>query len=286
MLAIIAGSCFSQIPNSGFENWTNMGTYDNPDQWGTMNNTTASSAIFTAIKGTPGSPGTFCIKLSSQSDSRSVINGIAVSGVLDSITLMPKSGFPFSIRPQSLKGNWQHMVYGASPGSVSSFLTKWNTALSKRDTVGIATQTLSGMAMSWAAFTINFTYQSGENPDTCTIILKSSGKTPTQNDYLWVDNLSFSGSVAGISDNSDQNIALNIFPNPANNEVEFSNSKNIHKGDILIISDMLGNEIFKKTMNENSFKINTSNFANGTYICKLVNSYSVQYSNSKFTIQH
>jgi hypothetical protein len=288
LFVLIACSGFSQIPNSGFENWTNMGTYDNPNSWGTMNNTTVSSGIYTVIKGTPGSPGIACIKLISQTDGnkRSVINGIAVSGILDSTTQMPKSGFPFSQRPQSLTGNWQHMTYGSGSGFISALLTQWNTSSNKRDTVAFANLPLGGMVMSWTAFSINFSYQSSVNPDTCIIVLSASGSSPTQNDYLWVDNLAFSGLVTGVSESPDQNIALNIFPNPANNEVEFTNSKAIHNGDILIISDMLGNEIFRKKINEDSFKINTSNFANGTYICKMVNSYNVQYFITKFTIQH
>jgi hypothetical protein len=286
LFAMIASSCFSQIPNNGFENWTSMGIYDNLVSWGTLNNTTALDSIFTATKSAPGSPGSYYLNLTSKTIGGVAVNGIAVSGVLDSITLLPRSGFALSAQPQKFTGKWQHMLYGTSAGSVSVLLSKWNTGLNKRDTVATAMQSLSGMVMSWAAFSINFTYQSSAIPDSCIIILKASGVSPTAGDYLWVDNLAFSGSVAGVSESADQNTTLNIFPNPANNEIEFSNSKNINKGDLLIISDMLGNEIFRKKIIESSFKINSSNFANGTFICKLINSYGVQYSINKFTIQH
>ncbi len=285
-LAIIANSCFSQIPNSGFENWTSMGSYYNPELWGTMNNTTASFAIFTATKGTPGSPGSSYLKLISKKINSAIVNGIAVSGILDSITQTPKSGFPFSLRPQSFTGKWQHMIYGSSQGSVSVLLTRWDTTFNIRDTVAIANQTLSGMDMSWTNFTINFTYKSGTFPDTCIIVLKASGINPSQEDYLWVDNLAFSGSVAGISESDNKIFSLNTFPNPANNEIEFTCSKSFYPDYRLIISDMTGHEIFKKSINENSFKINTSGFANGTYIYKLVNSFDVQCPFGKFTIQH
>jgi hypothetical protein len=286
LLTIIAGACFAQIPNSGFENWTSMGTYKNPDSWGTMNNSTALSSVFTATQGSPGSPGSYYLKLTSQTIASVVVNGIAASGVLDSITQLPKSGFPFSQRPQSFTGKWQHMLSGSSAGSVSVLLTRWNTSSGKRDTVATASQTLSGMVMSWAAFTITFTYLSGYNPDTCIIFMKASGSSPTSGDYLWVDNLAFSGSVTGIKESSGQISALNVYPNPANNEIEITSSRSFHNGDRLIISDMIGNVIFNKIVNENSFKINTSSIANGTYIYKLVNSFNVQFNNGKFTIQH
>lgn len=286
LFALIACSCFSQIQNSDFENWTNMGSYENPDSWGTMNNTTASSDIFTVTKGTPGNPGSAYLKLTSQTIVPSVVNGIAVCGVLDSITQLPKSGFPYSLRPQSFTGKWQHMIFGTSQGSISVFLTRWNTSLSQRETVATASQTLSGMAMSWAAFTINFVYQSGNYPDTCVIIMKASGTSPTQDDYLWVDNLAFSGSVASISESVDMIFSMNTLPNPANNEIEFTCSQPFLKGDRLIISDMSGNVIFEEIINESSCKINTSGFANGTYVCKLVNSFNIEYSIDKFIIQH
>ena len=105
LFAFTANFCFSQIPNSGFENWTNMGAYENPDSWGTMNNKTAISGIYTATKSSPGNPGSAFLKLTSRTIGTDVVNGIAVSGVLDSISQLPKSGFPFSLRPQSFIGN-------------------------------------------------------------------------------------------------------------------------------------------------------------------------------------
>lgn len=55
----------AQLPNPGFETWTNMGTYENPDGWATLNDLTTMSGIYTATKGTPGSPGSSYLKLTS-----------------------------------------------------------------------------------------------------------------------------------------------------------------------------------------------------------------------------
>jgi len=288
-LIVIIGMAINanaQIPNSGFEDWTNMSTYTNPNNWGTMNNTTAAASIFTATKGTPGSPGSFYLKLTSKSINSVVVNGVAVSGVIDSIAQTAKSGFPFTARPQSFTGKWQHMIFGSSQGSISALLTRWNSISGERDTIATLNLTLTGMAMSWANFSIDFIYQSGNNPDTCVIVLKPSGANPSQEDYLWVDNLAFSGSVAGITESPDQIFSLNTFPNPANNEMEFNYSKPFNNGDRIIISDILGNEILNKGLVENSFKINTSAYANGTYIYKLVSSLGVNFITGKFAIQH
>jgi len=282
----IASVGYSQIPNPGFEDWTVMGTYSNPTSWGTMNNNTASSAIFTATKGAPGNPGASYLKLTSKTIGGNVVNGIAVSGVLDSITKLPKSGFPFTQRPQSLTGKWQHMIYGTSQGAVSALLTKWNSALGVRDTVAAIAFNLSGMQMSWQNFSIDLVYHSGEYPDSCIIFLQASGPVPAANDYLWVDDLAFVGSVAGLTEMSLPKITVTSFPNPADNSIEFRSSLPLQKSDKVIVYDLPGNEIAQINANESAVVLNTSNFPNGIYIFKVIDTYNVPYFTGKFTVQH
>ena len=166
VLMFIVSSIQAQIPNFSFENWTSMGTYSNPTDWGTMNNTTASTNIFTATKATPGNPGSSYLKLTSKTVGASVVTAIAVSGVLDSITKQPISGFAFNQRPASFTGKWQYM-YTTTPGLISVKLTRWNSVTHARETVANASKTLTGMVMSWDSFNINLTYLNGNYPDTC-----------------------------------------------------------------------------------------------------------------------
>jgi hypothetical protein len=213
--SFISVSAFAQILNNGFENWTSMGAYSNPDNWETLNNYTALAGVYTATKGMPGNPGASYLMLTSKTVSTSVVNGVAVYGKLDVPSMQGVAGLPFTQQPVRLTGNWQHMIYGSSQGSVLVKLTKWNTVTNMRNVVATGSVTLSGMAMSWTTFTVNLTYTSSVAPDSCMIVLKASGTTPTNNDYLWVDNLAFSGSVTGIN-NLENNISdVSIFPNPA-----------------------------------------------------------------------
>lgn len=272
--AFFSASAFAQIPNNGFENWTAVGTYSVPDGWGTMNNTTALAGIYTATKATPGSPGASYLKLTSKTVGPGVVNGIAVSGKLDSTTMLPISGFPFISQPLSFTGKWQHMIYGSSQGSISVTLTKWNSGTNQREVIAIANQTLSGMAMSWANFTINFNYLSSIAPDSCTIVLKASGANPTNNDYLWVDNLAFSGSVTGINNIETYVSNISVYPNPSieNITVELNIKKT---SDIkLQLVDMLGKSVksINTTEAQGAYKtiINTTGLSKGTYFLKVV----------------
>ena len=66
ILIALAVNVFAQIPNNGFENWTNMGSYYNPVSWACLNDETASAGVFTCERGTPGDPGNYFLKLTSK----------------------------------------------------------------------------------------------------------------------------------------------------------------------------------------------------------------------------
>lgn len=262
-----------QIPNYSFENWNNMGSYDNPDQWGTLNNTTTSLGVYTVTKATPGNPGSSYMKITSKTAGPGVAPGIAVSGVLDSITMQPKSGFPFYQRPANFTGKWQHMIFGSSQGSISVTLTKWDTVNAMRETVAVANLTLSGMAMSWANFSIPFTYQTGNNPDTCIIILKASGANPTDQDYLWVDNLGFSGSVVGISDEAAAMSIVSTFPNPASGILVIDIALTTSQNTVIEITDVTGRVVLTHKAGlltgDSRQTIDISGLAKGIYVLRV-----------------
>lgn len=273
--AFISLSSFAQIPNFSFENWTTVGTYEVPNQWGTMNNTTATFSVYTATKGTPGNPGSSYLKLTSTTLGPTVVNGIAVSGKLDSITMKPISGFPFTSQPASFTGRWQHMIFGNSQGSLKATLTKWNTILNKRDTIAIAAQGLTGMAMNWANFTINFNYWSSNAPDSCIIELRASGSNPTDQDYLWVDNLAFTGNVTGIKNEQTIINSIVVYPNPGSENITLNlDIKNPSKTSFEII-DISGKVILTKDLGfiqgESKHEINVSTIARGSYFMRVTN---------------
>ncbi|MEO6902659.1 MAG: T9SS type A sorting domain-containing protein [Bacteroidia bacterium] len=258
----------AQIPNNSFEKWTTMGSYSNPEGWGTMNNKTASAKVYTATKGTPGSAGAAYLILTSLKVGSSVVNGIAVSGKLDSITMKPISGFAFNQRPTALTGKWQFM--GSNPGSISVTLTKWNSSTKMRETIGTASKTLSGMAMSWASFSIPFTYSNSSLPDTCIIVLEASGSKPVVNDYLWVDNLNFTGIIA--TKLKEEAVVLNsmtVYPNPASNYITLNFNTLSPQLITIKIVDVVGKVVLIKNISllEGNSKeiINTSSLATGSY---------------------
>ena len=276
---LFAATVFAQIPNGNFESWTSkaQGLYDIPNQWGTMNNTTAKDSIFTIEKGTIGNPATsYYLRVISKAigTGTTVVNGIAVSGKLDTISMQPKSGFAYTGQPKSFTGKWQFMWMHASPGSISATLTKWNSSLKKREVIARAIDTLGGMEMSWVPFSIDFIYVSGNMPDSCIIVLKASGSDPGDGDYLFVDDLTFAGSAANVPNNSGFINSVNVYPNPSAKNIVIDFNINKLQNIKIEMTDLRGRIVKEANLGFvngfNRYSIDADGISKGTYFINLI----------------
>ncbi len=276
-IIIIGNSLFAQLPNAGFETWTTVGAYSLPTGWDNINAKTNSMSVYTCEKGTPGNPGSSYLKLTSKTMGTSVAPGIAVSGILDTATYMPKSGFTYTSRPANFTGSWQYMGFSGDVGHIAILLSKWNASLSKRDTVSFTNYALAGMVMSWGTFTIPLTYMSSSlTPDSAIIVLAASGTTPANNSYLYVDNLAFTGSVptTSVANVTNHSSFTLLYPNPATGTTTISYNTVSENNIKILVNDMSGRSIVtlspKATIGENAFPLNVSGFAKGIYTVRII----------------
>jgi hypothetical protein len=278
---VIANTTFSQIPNNGFENWTNMGTYITPDNWANLNAVTYPAAVFTCMKGIPGNPGNAYLKLITKPVSgMGTLPGIAVCGILNPTTFKAVSGFAYSSRPATLKGNWQYMAYGADQGYIGVYLTKWNPATHARDTIGRIGYPLPGMVMSWQSFSLPLTYFSSGLPDSAMIILSASGTSPVTQSYLYIDNLFFQGGTVGLDDLSEQSY-LKIYPNPVVSgrlTIDLINSSNTASS--VEIMDLRGRPVLIDHLNYKNFPhtVDVSALHSGVYLLRINSIGGILYS--------
>ncbi len=266
----IGTSAHAQIPNAGFENWTSKGSYSNPNSWGCLNDLTSPMSVYTCTKATPGVEGSSYIKLVSKNVTGvGVVPGIAVSGTIDMQT-MKGTGFAYSQRPASFNGSWQYMPFGSSVGFVRVEFTRWDANSGLPVSVGSAYQDLNGMAMSWTTFSMPITYLDPGNPDTCIITLSASGSTPTVNDYLYVDNLSFvGGSSTGIKE-ATASVSVRVFPNPVSDKLEIETVELNGKDVNVEVFDLLGKKVISVARYGSSDKmIDVSFLPKGEYLVKL-----------------
>lgn len=261
----------AQVPNASFESWTNHGSYSTPDGWDNRNAQTASAATFTCQQGTPGTDGNYYMRLISKKIGSSVVNGIAVSGRLDSSTGAPVSGFPYTGRPASLTGKWQYMAFGNDQGYVSIGLTKWNTASNKRDTIGNTTYLLPDMVMGWADFSININYASQATPDSAMIVFSPSNElNATDNSYIFVDELKFSDFPTSIASANAIKQNIKAYPNPAKDHILLEFEPAGRKAIITLI-DITGQVVTTTLITEgtNKYQLSIQNIHQGIYFLKM-----------------
>ncbi|MBK7027866.1 MAG: T9SS type A sorting domain-containing protein [Bacteroidales bacterium] len=278
----LALSISAQLPNPGFENWTIVGSFETPDFWGNMNASTSGSGVYTITKGVSGpASGAAFVKLMTKDVAGTITPGIIVSGMLDEATLKPKSGIPFTGRPEKLKGKWQFMGYGTDVATFSGWLTKWNTSVHQRDTIAILSGNTSGMLHSWGDFNFPFTYRSAAIPDSVVIMISSSSSNPVKNSFIWLDDLAFDGTVTSVEPVNTK-IEVNVFPNPASQfvKVSFYSPKDDQVN--FILNDNIGNRVaeyqFDVAQGSNTVMIDLSSarIHNGLYFLSMHASFAAQ----------
>ena len=156
---------------------------------------------------------------------------------------------------------------GTDFGFISVYLTKWNTTTNTRDTVSKTVSTLFGMVMTWSTFNILLSYQMGIFPDSAQIVLSASGKiTPAHGDFLYVDNLSFAGTAAGLGNTENLISDIDIFPNPS---ADIFTIKSVKEITSIEIYNALGENIFSSEPKTKIYELDLQNKSNGIYFIKI-----------------
>ncbi len=267
-LSLIAVASYAQIPNNGFEAWiTPSGqSYENPSGWGTSNDigTQLPTPLVNVTKETtdPGA-GTTSILMETKNITFTNVAGVALTGEITySNTLKFSGGFPYNTRPGQLTGKIKYAPASTDSSFILAVLFKWNTTLSKRDT--IATAVLStGAISSWGTFGASFHYTMTESPDSALILLSSSkGFLGQAGSKLWIDDLVFQYG-AGTEDINKP--SLTVFPNPAQSTLYFNaipgqyQAANIYSytGILMLTTKLQGNNIDISTLPNGSYILTT-----------------------------
>jgi hypothetical protein len=270
----------AQIPNASFETWTAHTGYDTPDSWGNTNSLTTLASTYTCEKGTGGATGggSYYLKLTSKTVLTAVIPGVAVTGTisLTGTTYGVSGGFACTTRPQNLTGSWQYQASGADHAQIIVLLSKWNTALSRKDTVSFTTYAVPGLPTTqttWATFTIPLTYKDGKYPDTAMILASSSATTPVAGSYIYLDNLAFSGSVASGVAAVAEHTPTTIYPNPAKENVTVDYYCSVSGNVNIYLTDIAGHLIKNITVpvasGNNNISLDLAGQTKGIYLITL-----------------
>ncbi len=188
----------TQVPNGDFENWTNFGTYENPQFWDTPNQALSIALPFgtkVVTKSTDHESGSFSARLESKQLTfpSLIIPGVVTLGTLTinifTQTFSINGGVPIQDIPTHLKGFYKFLPKGGDGCAIGIGLTKWNNGT--RDSVGIGVFSTYDSVNVWTPFYAWIDYVLTEQPDTFNILaITSADYTPTAGTVLYVDNLS------------------------------------------------------------------------------------------------
>jgi len=285
LLVLTAFTIHAQIPNADFENWTAAASYDDPDNWGTLNSALVAQSIVTVTKSTNASHGTFAAQLTAHS----LIVG-AVPGIIGSNAMMNHTsfsihgGFPCTTKYSKFTGYYSCNPQGGDTVAVIAVLTKWNSSLGKKDTIAMATVADASVQTNAIHFNVPFVYFSNATPDSALIV----GSTSTNlyaahpNSTITIDSLNFSGLYNEVHDIKNS-VDVKLYPNPATSTLHLYVPEVYHSE--FIITDFVGRIIQTEILNDSQTDINLQSLSVGSFGYLLKDDHGAIISSGKFSVQ-
>ncbi|MCX6275967.1 MAG: T9SS type A sorting domain-containing protein [Bacteroidetes bacterium] len=273
-------AAFSQaLPNQSFDNWTNAGSYDDPDNWSTLNAATSGFGAITAQKATGNDvhTGAAAIKLVTLFVLIQNANGIATTGTINVGNQTIDGGIPYTLRPDSLTGWYKCDPQGADYGFVDfSLLNAAGT-----DTVGFAHfQTPNAAINTYTYFSVPVVYYNANTPALSRCVMSSSaGFTSVLNSVLIVDDVDLVFNPDGIREPVFGN--ANVLYKATSGKLIVNSSKRAS----LSVIDMSGKMVFNNMVNEGTSEFTLTDLTEGIYAFILTDDAASNISSGKFIIQ-
>lgn len=184
-----------EIPNAGFENWVNAGSFQNPEFWDTANMSVLFNAVITTSKTTDSHSGSYAARMETKNFLTFTIPGLVTLGNFEiDIWNMQTSitgGTPFNLRPDKLNFYYK---YNPAPGDkmrIGMWLLR-NDGTSIPDTVATALFESSEPVQNYTLLSMNIEYRSDQTPEILNIIAVSSNpENPAAGSVLFIDDLEF-----------------------------------------------------------------------------------------------
>lgn len=278
-------------PNPGFESWTHVAAsfpapaYDTPDNWNTLNPTTAGLGQITCVKGSVAGEfhaGAAAIKLITKSVLGQVANGIATTGTINTTSQTIGGGILYTLRPDSIVGYYKYTPVTGDNGFAEIQLLG---AGGDTDTIGyVRFNTPATTIGTYTRFSKAIVYRS-VNPVVKSIWILSSSKdavTHFANSTAYFDdlNLAFTSS-AGVTEQAQ--LQLTVGPNPSNGIFLITNTL-IKKG-AFVLYDVTGRKVAEKNLEGTSTVVDLNGFPLGLYIYAITDEKNNVIKTDKVIIQ-
>lgn len=213
LFVMVSGICRTQIPNSGFENWSDSGNHLDPEGWWTTNYVVTSGTYFPVTRSIdhfPPDVGEYSLRMENNPGllpDWSAL-GIAWTGDFEG---NEKPVFPITGHPTSIWGYFKFF-----PENNDTFEIHIRLHKDGEDIGGGSFKTGNRVA-EWTPFEIRIAdYMEA---DSARILFSScydnDEPAPKGNSVLLIDNLSFDQLITGSFDRKQTQKRVSLYPNPA-----------------------------------------------------------------------
>jgi len=251
------------LPNPSFDNWTNAGSYDDPDNWNTLNSVTSTFGVVTVQKATGVDihTGAAAIKMVTLSVLGQNANGLATTGTINIAGATVDGGLPYTLRPDSITGWYKCAPQGVDFGFVDFTLLD----AAGTDTVGFAHfQTPNAAVSTYTYFAIPILYYNANAPALARCVMSSSqGVISVLNSMMIIDDLGLVFNPNGIREPVFGRGVVRY--NPANKKLHVFTQQ----PSMISIIDMTGKSIFEKSVDAGNYDFILNGLPTGLYIYRV-----------------
>lgn len=283
------------IPNASFENWHAYSFGEYPDFWTTSDSVAFANGGGTSVFKSSADPydGTFSLHLKSVQITIVIFQitgpGIATNGQVNLVgnNFEFSGGTPDTSRSRFFTGRYKYTPTNPADAAIVKVFLFNNNGTTPRDTIAAGLWEHTGDVVAYDQFVIPMIYRDFiTQPDTCLVILQSSRglNDPTLGvgSEFVVDSLGFSGFV-GVDELKNSISSVNIFPSPAQNEININVELKNDISLIYEIFDLNGRLVHSSPMNSTKEKVDVGDLSSGKYVLKLGDArknllYSTQFS--------
>lgn len=295
LLSILIQSNAQNLPNNGFESWTNP---SNPSSWAASYSGTVSGILPLSfsfgVKTTDAHSGSYALKISPallpvgnvtmpgfvQLGSVGAFNVdaalLTALSTMDFANLDPSSlaslqaliskGLSMTESPSEVKFWYKFLPDGDDEAAVNVITSKWNPTLGISEIVASGSTTIRERVNSYAEMNVAMTKQM-DLPicDTIRVIISVGGATASVATEFFIDDITLKFQSWGTCNLTMQKIKL--YPNPAS-KFFMIESVDLNRNNVVEIYDILGKLLYKQSNINTQTHISTADFKAGIYLVR------------------
>ncbi|MCF8460336.1 MAG: T9SS type A sorting domain-containing protein [Flavobacteriales bacterium] len=284
--ALAIGQCKAQIPNNGFEDWTQDGNYVTPDDWATtlQGQPGPYFPVTRSADHYPSNVGMYSMRLENDPSFMPLGGGYGMA-ITGSFNFPFEPAFPISGNPTNLYGYYKYNSVNEDTAFIKVVLFNNGVEVNSGNLLNDALVVTSTVT-DWTSFNVQF--DSYTTADSALIWISAfipSGMddTPNGNSVLYVDNLSFDGLINSVNDFQDAS-ELSLYPNPANQAITIATDAMNTKNASVQIYSLTGALVKTVPLMRDNQNVDVSGLANGTYVVTVSDTESI--SRTKLVVQH